>query len=125
LKEEFVTIKCKDCPEEMVVPKTKANKKRCDKCNKIHSKTYQREYRKTYDKVYRGVLANKPVRRKYLKKKAESIDEVEYCKQNWNSVEGCLNCPIKECLQPIDNDSFLPWEDEGFYEDDYEDLNRR
>ena len=110
------TIICADCGTEVVVKKLNSRTKRCKKCQDKVNKDYQVSYHKEY---LQG--ASFPVKegrkRTYLRRGLDSIDDLEYCKNNFDKVEGCLTCVIAECLQLIDNDSFLPWEQEGFYED--------
>jgi hypothetical protein len=109
-------IICKDCGCEMEVTSRTANRKRCNDCNKLYYKNYQKEYQRTYVWVHEKRTKN-TIKRTYSKRTTNSIDEVEYCKNNWNSIEGCLNCPCADCIQQIENDTLLPWENEGFYEE--------
>ena len=115
------TIICQRCKKEVEV----SNRRRrlCDICQILNFDSYQKEYQKEYRKLKkntnkikrsytRTVLKNKPL--------IKNNDEyVEYCKNNWDKIKGCVNCLCPECLQPISNDSFLPWEQEGFYEEEY------
>jgi len=113
------TIICKDCNTEVVIKKLDGRTIRCKKCQDKFNHNYQNNYQKEYFQKYRRVKAQDDKRpRTYKRRYIDSLDDVEYCKQNWQTVEGCLNCKCKECLQPVDNDSFLPWEKEGFYRDD-------
>jgi hypothetical protein len=89
-------------------------------CKKELYVTYHKKYNEVYN--YTGRYENIP-KRKYIKRKLkkngrEYTKETEYCKNNWNTVEGCLNCICVECIQE-EGDKMLPWEKEGFYEEDY------
>ena len=116
------TIICIGCSKEAVVKKSNSRTKRCKECQGKVNKEYQVSYHKEY---LQG--ASFPVKegrkRTYLSRGLDSIEDLEYCKNNFDKVGGCLNCIIAECLQPIDSDSFLPWEQEGFTEKEY--LNER
>jgi hypothetical protein len=57
-------------------------------------------------------------KRQYIRQNIKDTNDLEYCKNNWNKIDGCLNCQCRECIQPDDYDKFLPWENEGFYIDD-------
>jgi len=114
-------ILCADCGCEVIVTYKDGRTKRCKEHQKIRAKKLQEEWQDKHGHEYIGhipIPVQEGRKRTYLRRAVDSVQDIEYCKANWNSVKGCLNCIIKDCLQPTDNDSFLPWEDEGFYEDD-------
>ena len=99
-------------------------KKYCDECKIITQREYHTKYNKTYNATRRfdETVKKREYKRTTLKKKA-SKDQInsylEYCKNNYDKVEGCLNCICSECIQSA-NDDYLIWEkDEGFYEENY------
>jgi hypothetical protein len=112
-------IQCIDCGCDVEIKQSDYRTKRCVEHNKEYKKKYQNKYQTEYYYKYRRAKASEDNRpRVYKKRNVGSLDEMEYCKNNWNSVSGCLNCIAPECLQEEDNDTMLPWENEGFYADD-------
>jgi hypothetical protein len=115
----FKSIYCVDCGCEVIVKKMDGRTKRCKEHQDKFNKEYQNNYQKDYFQLYRRVLAKEDGRQRTYKRKYISSDEdIKYCKNNWDKIDGCLNCKCTECIQPTSNDDFLPWEQEGFYKDD-------
>lgn len=121
---EFKTIICQNenCGKEVIIKKNDFKTMYCPECNKQYKKEYHRIYNKNYKAIGNHKREN---RRHYTRTKLKNISKqfdineyTEYCKNNWSTVEGCLNCICPECIQPDKSDDFLPWENEGFYEDD-------
>ena len=121
MKDDTKIIYCIDCGCEVRINKMNGRTKRCEKHQDEFNKQYQNNYQKEYFQLYRRVTAKEDRRqRTYKRRYIDSIEDVEYCKNNWNTVDGsgCRNCVLDDCIQPTSNDDFLPWENEGFYRDD-------
>jgi hypothetical protein len=104
------------CGNEYVAKSIKSNL--CPSCRKKSKHEYQTIYNRNYKQEGRHLNENKrSYRRTVLKNKPrEYADEfINYCRKNWDKIEGCLNCICPECIQQTENDTVLPWEDEGFY----------
>ncbi len=90
-----------------------------------HKEEHDKEYMKKYNKKYKSSgMHQREGRRKYTKRGLGKIKDAniytEYCKNNCDTVDGCLNCICPECIQPVNSDSFLRWEkEEQFFENDY------
>jgi ribosomal protein S18 len=99
------------------------NQKYCPVCKHKVTEEYYKEYRKVYNATRRFNTEIK--KRHYTRTKLKNqsrleVDEVvQYCRENHNKVEGCLNCIAKDCIQPESSDEFLIWEQEGFKEEKY------
>lgn len=116
---EYKTIICIDCGCEVKVKKMDGRTKRCKEHQDKFRKEYQNNYQKDYFQLYRRKTAKESGRQRIYKRRyINSEEDIEYCKNNWYKVKGCLECKCEECIQPTDNDSYLPWENEGFYKDD-------
>ena len=92
----------------------------CDACRKKISIDYHRVYNKEYKA--NGGLNNKN-KRHYTRKGIGDEYYLNYCKNNFDKVDGCLNCICPDCLEPEKSDDFLPWESEGFNENKYIDVD--
>jgi len=86
----------------------------CDECIPLKNKNYQGAYQKDYRQS--GSIYNEN-KRSYFRKGMNSLSDADYCKKNYNTISGCLECPVKTCLQPEGADEFLIWEQEGFNEE--------
>lgn len=117
---ELKTIICIDCGCEVKVKKKDGRTKRCKEHQDKYNKKIQKEYQKDYHRKYvTGAQPKKQgQKRTYQQRSVQSLDDLEYCKNNWNKVSGCLNCICSDCIQQIENDTILPWENDGFYKDD-------
>jgi hypothetical protein len=112
---EQKTIICIDCGCKVIVKKFDGRTKRCEE----HQKEFYKNNQKLYHKTYVHVPRDKDKKRYYIRKD-NIIDDIEYCRNNWDKIEGCLNCICEKCIQPDEYDKFLIWEKEDqFYEEDY------
>jgi hypothetical protein len=125
LEKEVKTIICQRCGKRVEVKNRR--RRLCDNCQPLNLDDYQKSYQKSYRELRKVNPKTDEVKRPYVRKVLKNkpyirkIDEYsEYCRLNWNTVEGCLNCIIPECIQETSNDSMLPWESEGFYESEYQ-----
>lgn len=115
----FKTIICKNgnCGKEIKVKRI-GRRKYCDECQSAINLKYQTAYQKAYRES--GNI-NREDKRHYTRKGESNSEYLDYCKKNFNTPDGsgCRNCICPECIEPEKSDEFLPWEQEGFYEDNF------
>lgn len=124
MKKEVKTIICQRCGNKVEVKNRR--RKLCDTCQPLNLDDYQKSYQKSYRELRKIEPKTEGAKRTYIRTKLKnkayirkSDEYSEYCRLNFNTVSGCLNCIIPECIQETTNDTMLPWESEGFYEDEY------
>lgn len=106
---------CKICNTE-ITTKRIGRRLYCDACRAKINLEYQTAYQKAYKANGHHKKENK---RHYMRNGVGELEYLNYCKNNFDKVDGCLNCICPDCLEPEKSDDFLPWEQEGFNENNY------